>query len=152
LITTQRLSLKPAPHAADVDAKAAMHRTAHISLRPEAIEDLAGPTPTRRKTIRVKSPAIPATVGPEAGAGPEAQPPPGLAVGFAARKKSPPVSAEVEAPPGPVFLVATVAAILVTAALIYVLAAQVIGPNDCLTPLSYYRAGPRMPWPSRIGG
>jgi hypothetical protein len=149
---TQRLSLEKALDATDVDARAAMRRTAHISLRPGALEELSGPAPTRRKTIRVKKPTGPATVSAAEGADTDVWPVAARpAVAFEGRKQSPwPVP--VEASPSPIFLVAAAAAILAECVLIYILAAQVIGPNDSLAPLSYCPSGPRLPWPGRIGG
>jgi hypothetical protein len=148
---TQRLSLELALGAVDVDAKAAMRRTVHISLRPEEIEELSGPAPTRRKTIRVKKPALPAMDSAPAGAAPAVrhQLPRPVAGSAEWQEPSLPV-APGEAAPNPVFLVAAVAAILIVCVLIYVLAAQAIGPDDSLTTLSYYRSGPRLAWPGQI--
>jgi hypothetical protein len=148
---TQRLTLDTALDTVDRGAKAAMRRTAHISLRPESIEDLAGPTPTRRKTIRVKRAAVPVSVSAPAGADGTVLPLARPAGGVAGRKDST-LQESLEASPGPIFVAAALAAISVACVLIYVLAAQVLGPNDSLTPLSYNQSGPRLPWPGRIGG
>jgi hypothetical protein len=130
---TQRVKILEAPGTRAVDPKAIMRRTARISLKPSDIEDSLAPT--RRQTIRVKKSTV--RLPDEIASEPPAQTP--LATG----------SPELAAAPSaihPFFLVTAIATSLVVVALIYVLAAQVLGPNSCLTRLSYYPEGPSLVW------
>ncbi|MDA1043675.1 MAG: hypothetical protein O3C57_00470 [Verrucomicrobia bacterium] len=54
--------------------------------------------------------------------------------------------------PGWVFAVYAVAAALITCVLIYVITAQVVGPNASLTEYSYSKTGPELPWPGKLSG
>jgi hypothetical protein len=48
------------------------------------------------------------------------------------------------------FITASVAAMLVCCVLIYVLCAQVLGPNISLTELAYAAPDAELPWPGRL--
>jgi hypothetical protein len=54
--------------------------------------------------------------------------------------------------PGWIFTVYTLAAVLMTCVLIYVITAQVVGPNASLTEYSYSKTGPDLPWPGKLAG
>jgi hypothetical protein len=132
---TQRVSIPAAPRTKTLDPREALRRTAHISLRPEILESTPGPT--RNRTIRVRRPSPPSAIAP--------QPDP-----LHIPRPAPASPGQVESEPGPVFALLALAAVAVLCVLVYVLAAQVIGPNDSLTGLSSYPDGPRLAWPGRI--
>ena len=92
-------------------------------------------TPTRKKTIRVKRPSD--TPGVRA-AGP-------LPISVTSAE-----TAVAEDEPGWVWALVNVAAIAVVAVVVWMLAAQVFGPNASLTPLSYNVNGPDLAWPGKI--
>ena len=48
------------------------------------------------------------------------------------------------------FITASIAAILVCCVMIYVLCAQVLGPNISLTELAYAAPNAELPWPGRL--
>ena len=104
------------------------------------------PTPTRRKTIRVKrsgqesAPKIKTSVG---GLSQSGQPQAGPGV-----QQSQPVI--VEDKPHWFFHFVAVLAILVVIATIYVFCSQAIGPNPSLTQLSWYVEGPDLGMPMKL--
>lgn len=130
-----------------------LRKTAQLDEEAEAVA--AGPSPTRRKTIRVKRPTQrPAVKGgkkvvvsQEAGviAGPDGAAAPAMAP---APETIPAAAPSDE--PGIVFSLGAVAAILVTFLVIYVLACQAFGPNSSLTKLSYALPELDLAWPGKI--
>jgi hypothetical protein len=54
--------------------------------------------------------------------------------------------------PGWIFTVYTLAAVLMACVLIYVITAQIVGPNASLTEYSYSKTGPDLPWPGKLAG
>lgn len=113
------------------------NRTQPITPPAETDESTA----TRRKTIRVKRPAIGGRVelGEEGGERP--------ATDIARLEEQ---SAPTEDRPNAFFILSAVAAMLVAMVLIYVLTAQAFGPNSCLTQLSYGAPGLDLAWPGKI--
>lgn len=121
------------------DEKVDMSKTARLD---ELHVEKDGPTPTRRKTIRVKRPTKqPEVKGVSIARADTAERPESKQAEFA-------VAAEDE--PSWIFPVITIAAILVVCVTIYVLVAQTFGPNVSLTRLSYGSPGLDLAWPRKI--
>jgi hypothetical protein len=131
------VKLKKAP-SANGDAQANMGKTArldHLDLAD------AGSTPTQKKTIRVKRPNAPQAGKP--GINKEAAAPSG-------RGLMPPEPLEESDEPGVVWALFGIAAMLVLCVVIYLLAAQAVGPNSSGTQLSSWKEGPALSWPGKI--
>jgi len=129
-----------------------LRKTANLDGEADAAP--AGPSPTRKKTIRVKRPTqrpavkrgkASAAAEPDAAAAPDAAAQP---VTAAAPEAVPAAAPSDE--PNIVFSLGAVAAILVTFLVIYVLACQVFGPNSSLTKLSYALPELDLAWPGKI--
>ncbi len=127
---------KPAPA---VRAQAAddseLRKTSRLDLPPDA----ADATPTQKKTIRVKRPEVGAAAKPAAASHP--------AQGMLPPEPTGPLRSD---EPGAIWAVLALAASLVAAVLIYMLAAQAVGPNISLTALSSWTDGPNLAWPGKI--
>ncbi|NQT93585.1 MAG: hypothetical protein HQ559_12570, partial [Lentisphaerae bacterium] len=154
---TEAPTVKAASPGSPVKAKTAemdkvLRKTAQLDEEAAAA---AAPSPTRKKTIRVKRPTQrPAVKG---GGKSSAAPAPGMAVApEEAAAPAAPAAPEVlpaAAPtdePGIVFSLAAVAAILVTFLVIYVFSCQAFGPDSSLTKLSYALPELDLAWPGKI--
>jgi hypothetical protein len=154
-ISTVKISDEPPLAAAVAEAPtmpaAGLGKTEE--LESPRIEEEEKPTPTRRKTIRVKRPTqrpgvrAAGTVAARPAEAAQAQA--AVAAGAPAAAMAPvaPVTSD---EPSWLFPVFTVVAIIVTCVLIYVLCAQALGPNSSLTQLSSYKEGPDLSWPGKI--
>lgn len=132
------------PESAPAEAEV-RQKTAPVELPDESAD--ADKPDSERKTIKVKRPSVRASMIRSSGASPaasaEATESPVL---FA-----PPVFTAVAADRVHwTFVVAACAATLVGFVLIYVLLAQVIGPNVSLTEHSYGATGTELAWPGRV--
>jgi len=113
------------------------------------IESAADEGPaTQKKTIKVKRPSQRHTmksVSVKRGTGSEAE-------GTATMPHSPPSSRRKQVVDSAhwTFITASIAAMILCFVLIYVLCAQVLGPNISLTELSYAAPDAELPWPERI--
>jgi len=126
---------KPAPAKAADDGE--MSKTARLDSLPL---DEADATPTQKKTIRVKRPDAAST----ATSAPAAPPRPGLGL-------TPPEPIEERSDePGVVWAILALAAMIVLCVVIYMLAAQAVGPNVSGTALSSWTDGPNLSWPGKI--
>ncbi|MDP6630495.1 MAG: hypothetical protein QGH42_12485 [Kiritimatiellia bacterium] len=112
-----------------------MSKTSRLDLPPDA----ADATPTQKKTIRVKRPDGGGAAKPAAKSHP--------AQGVVPPEPVGPIRSD---EPGAVWAILAVAASLVIGVLIYVLAAQAVGPNISLTGLSSWTDGPNLSWPGKI--
>jgi len=128
---------KPAP--ADKTATEAdnseLSKTSRLDIPPDATDA----TPTQKKTIRVKRP--------DGGAAAKPAATPHPAKGVVPPEPMGPIRSD---EPGTVWAILALAASLVMCVLIYVLAAQAVGPNISLTGLSSWTDGPNLSWPGKI--
>ncbi len=137
------VKVKKAP---DDDAGGELRKTAKIEMPPDEAETPA----TQRKTIKVKRPSQRRTVksvsvkrGPEA-EGDAAAAPAGAPQAMPAAEPVVVDSAHWT------FITTAIAAMIVCFVLIYVLCAQVLGPNVSLTEVAYAAPDVELPWPGRI--
>ncbi len=137
---TIRVQKAPTADAEEGD----LHKTAEIELPQEADD-----TPdTQKKTIKVRRPSQRRSVK-------------SVSVKRSADGSNPasatPMAASVARPAAAntdsahwTFITASIAAMIVTCVTIYVLCAQVLGPNISLTKLAYWAPDAELPWPGRI--
>ena len=124
---------------------ATLEETSRLDMPPE----VADPSPTRRKTIRVKRP----TQRPGVAAAPGGAGAPGAVPAISARRGAPAARTPAPVKPDqmnatfPVFAIITLIVILVT---IYVFCSQTLGPNVSYTQHSYYKEGPNLGWVGKI--
>jgi hypothetical protein len=132
------VKLKKAPSAND-KTQANMGKTArldHLDLTD------ADRTSTQKKTVRVRRPNAPQAGKPAINR--EVAAPSG-------RGLLPPEPLEAESDePGVVWALFGIAAMLVLCVVIYLLAAQAVGPNSSGTQLSSWKEGPALSWPGKI--
>lgn len=140
-IRLKRPSPPPAGPAPDTSAPTVVARK-KTSKIPEAEEDQG--TPTRRKTIKLKRPSPPPSVGvqikQEEGEGAKTLP----------RTEVPAAQAQATERVHVLFPICGLAAVLLTAALIWVLALHAVGPDKSLTNLSSWRDGPDLSFPGLL--
>ncbi|MBT3296901.1 MAG: hypothetical protein HN919_01360 [Verrucomicrobia bacterium] len=101
----------------------------------------ADSTPTQKKTIRVKRPNAPQAAKPSLNR---------AAAAPSGRGLMPPEPLEESDEPGVVWALFGIAAMLVLCVVIYMLAAQAVGPNLSGTQLSSWKEGPALSWPGKI--
>jgi hypothetical protein len=132
------VKLKKTTLAEEEPAPAEMNKTARLDSLP--LDD-ADATPTQKKTIRVKRPSAPVGGKPEI----HRTGPGGLSL-------TPPEALveEESDEPGAVWAVLGMAATLVLCVVVYMLAAQAIGPNTAGTQISAWKDGPNLSWPGKI--
>ena len=115
----------------------------NLSKTAQIDTDAAGiPTPTQKRTIKMKRPAGRPGVKIKTGA----------RAGGPASAGATPTPTAIQTAPTPktdgahwTFITFSILGLLLTAAVIYVLAAQAVGPNHSLTQLSSYKQGPDLP-------
>ncbi len=138
--------VKKAPEGADKD----LQRTVAIEGPPVEEEDKA--SPTEKKTIKVKRPsqrkAVKSVSVKRSGTGAAAGVSPVVTPGAA--PAATPAPKQVKDTAHWTFITFSIAAVIVCCVLIYVLCAQVLGPNISLTQLSYAAPDAELPWPGRI--
>jgi len=128
------------------DSKADLSKTSRLDIEDAGVE--ASATPTRRKTIRVKRPT--------AGAAPTlnvSRSQPVASSGGAlptAGAPVPPMQIEEVEEKCMISGIASILAFFVVCTLIYVLLAQVTGPNRSLSKLSYFMPEMNLSWPGKI--
>jgi hypothetical protein len=151
-------TVKVTPHSANSaqtdrearePARATLDETARIEMPPAATAPRGAPSPTQRRTIRVKRPtqfggAAPVAQGsaarvPSVRAGAVAAGAP-MTVAPVARAKE----------PNAVFPIFVIMTLIVSMVTIYVFCAQAIGPNSTYTQYSYAPEGPDLGWPGKI--
>lgn len=120
---------KAAPAKTD---EGAMSKTARLDHLPLDEEETA---PTQKKTIRVKRPDATSSAAPRPGV--DLTPPE-------------PIEAPPSDEPGAAWAILALAATLVLCVVIYLLAAQALGPNISGTALSSWPGGPNLSWPGKI--
>ena len=108
-----------------------------------------GESQTRRKTVVVKRPQAGGgkklkVARPDAEQAAESE----AAAAEAAAAAAPAVKGPDR--PGPFFAVVSIAATLVVFVMVYMLLAQVIGPNFSMTDYSYAKGGPDLVWPGKL--
>ncbi len=148
------VKIKKKPEVEDNKAGEPLNKTSEIPP-PEAEGDKDEIPQTQKKTIKVKRPSQRRAVksvsvkraGSEAGA---TEPAAEGAVAAAPMQAVGPAAAPVKDGAHWTFITASVAAIIVCCIIIYVLCAQVLGPNISLTQLSYAAPDAELPWPGRI--
>lgn len=126
------------------DETVAVEDLSKTAILEEAVTEPAeGPTPTKRKTIRVRRPEKRPTVESVtvARVKKEGKPEEGVVAA---------VTGVVVDEPGLFFPLAVTAAILIVCVMIYVLMAQAFGPNTSLTQLSYGAPDLDLAWPGKI--
>lgn len=124
----------------------ALNKTSQLD---DAAEPEDGPTPTRRRTIKVKRPTqSPGRAPVVARSGPpsEAEPGEDEDEAVAGREEAAPV----EDQPHLIFSLVTIAAILVVCVTVYMLMAQTFGMNVSLTQLSYGAPQFDLGWPGKL--
>lgn len=120
--------------------KEAMGKTARLDEVPLEEE---GPTPTRRKTIRVKRPPARTTVS-------AGQPVAGQAAAMSPGARPPVAFASTSDDCHWVFPTGAIMSVLTLIVVLYMLLAQVVGPNVSLTEYSYAKGGPNLAWPGKM--
>jgi len=136
------VKLAPPPAGSDgAAAQDAKSKTAKLDDLPPAEEEIS---PTRRKTIKVKRPSGAPGAGVAALAGEGGEAP---AAAFHAAAAPAPDTDE----PHWSFALTAVAALLLAIVTIWMFCAQAIGPDICLTKLSYGAKTTDLPWPGKIG-
>ena len=139
------VKVKKAPEGGG-DGEGELRKTAKIELPPDEKEAPA----TQRKTIKVKRPSQRRTVkSVSVKRGPQAE---GDAASVAGDEpQASPVGAPVVVDSAHwTFITTAIAAMIVCFVLIYVLCAQVLGPNISLTEVAYAAPDVELPWPGRI--
>jgi hypothetical protein len=125
--------VRPAVPPAEAASKTAQ-------LEPVQDVGVASATATQKKTIKVRRPVSRTSIRPAVSA--EVTPAQtGVAVGALQMAPEEPVERT-----GPVFPILAIAALLVMCVLVYLLSSQAFGPDVCLTPYSYAKNGPNLPW------
>jgi len=128
------------------DAADSRHKTAAIDLPAESTDNES--PETQKKTIKVKRPSMRPSMrepGPSGSSGSAGS------GGSPSMMFTPPTQALAASDSAHwTFIVSACAATLITCVLVYVLCAQVLGPNISLTALSYGVPDAELPWPGRI--
>ena len=137
--STVKLAAPPAEAVAP-SSQDAKSKTARLDDLPPAEEEIS---PTRKKTIKVKRPSGAPGAGvvelaDEGGEGP-------AAAFHAAAMQAPP-----EDSPHWSFAIAAVTTLLLAIVTVWMLCAQVLGPDVCLTHLSYGAKTTDLPWPGKV--
>ena len=138
--------------AAPESGAADLSKTSRIDV---AVDDGQPATPTRRKTIRVKRPtqskAVKGlSVARSGGAEATAEQPDADGAGLPPSLMPSPMTAPAPKDKAIVSGIASIAALIVAMVLVYILLAQVVGPNASLTKLSYGMPEIKLAWPGRV--